>query len=92
MAAPWQKSVVSWTANNALYRLEKVRAWDIRPTPTRYQPLDTVKKNSYAASGWSDELLRRVVQYYSRLRWYEHIPFKDFDRATFQRQKAEVLV
>lgn len=66
----------------ALYRLEKVRSWGLRPNPMRYQPLDALEKNSYVAPGWTEKELRRMMQYYSRLRWYEHIPYADFDRRT----------
>ncbi len=64
--------------NDALYRLEKVREWGIRPTPMRYQPLDVEKKNSYCPPQWDAEELTHVVRYYSRLRWLEHIPFEQY--------------
>ena len=67
------------TLDEALYKLETVRSWGIRPNPMRFQPLDTLEKNSYVASGWTDFDLKRVMRYYSRLRWLEHIPFSDYE-------------
>jgi len=67
------------TPDDALYRLEKVREWGIRPNPMRYQPLNTVRKDSFVAVGWTDGELRRTMRYYSRLVWLEHIPFSDYE-------------
>jgi len=66
------------TPTDALYRLEKVREWGIRPNPMRYQPLDALRKNEYIAPGWTKAELKRMVRYYSRLRWLEHIPFNEY--------------
>lgn len=70
---------------SARERLELVRSWGIRPNPMRYQPLDTKKKNSYLASSWTEREMRKMVEYYSRLRWYEHIPYDEF-RTTNQME------
>ena len=64
---------------DALYRLETVREWGIRPNPMRYQPLNAIVKDQHVAPGWTDRELRRMMRYYSRLRWLEHIPFADYD-------------
>lgn len=64
---------------SARHRLDTVRSWGIRPNPMRYNPLNAVKKNEYVAEGWTEEQLRKFVKYYSRLRWYEHISFGDFE-------------
>jgi len=66
------------TPEDALCRLEAVRALGIRPNPMRYQPLDATEKDAYVADGWTDRELRRMMRYYSRLRWLEHIPYADF--------------
>jgi len=66
------------TPEDARYRLEKVRSWGIRPNPMRYQPLDAIKKNNYVAPNWTDYELCRMMRYYSRLCWLEHIPYKDY--------------
>lgn len=64
--------------DDALYRLESVRALGIKPNPMRYQPIRAERKNEYVAPGWSEEELRRYMKYWSRLRWYASIPFEEF--------------
>ena len=66
------------TPDEALYRLEKVREWGIRPNPMRYQPLDASQRNEYVAPGWNERLLRDVMRYYAKLRWLEHLTFKQY--------------
>lgn len=66
------------TPADARGRLELVRSWGVRPNPMRYQPTDAKEKNGYVAPGWTETELRRMMKYYSRLRWYEHIPYDDF--------------
>jgi len=66
------------TPDDALYRLEAVRLIDIRPNPMRYQPLGATEKDAYVAPGWTALELRRMMRYYSRLRWLEHIPYADY--------------
>lgn len=63
---------------DARARLELIRSWGIRPNPMRYQPLNTIMKNSYVALGWTERKLRDITRYYSRLAWLEHIPFEDY--------------
>jgi len=67
------------TPEDAHYRLEKVRAWGIRPNPMRYQPLDTAKKNSFVVPKWTEKELLKTMKYYSRLVWFDKIPYQDFD-------------
>ena len=67
------------TPEEAIYKLEIVRSWGIRPNPMRYQPLDAKEKNAYIAEGWKLDELKKLMHYYSRLRWFEHIPFKEFE-------------
>ena len=66
------------TPDDARYRLDKVREWGILPNPMRYQPLDATEKNAYVAPGWTDDELRRMCRYYSRLNWLSHIPYEDY--------------
>lgn len=63
---------------DAHYRLEYIRSLGIWPNPMRYQPLNTQYKDSYVAPDWTEKELKRTMRYYSRLRWLEHIPFKDY--------------
>ena len=66
--------------DDALYRLEKVREWGIRPNPMRFQPLDAIAKNEYVGKHWTAGMLNDVMRYYSRLRYLEHIPFDEYHR------------
>ena len=70
------------TPDEALYRLKKVQEWGIRPNPMRYQPLDSLVKNEYIAPGWTDQQLKNMMRYYSRLRYIEHIPYSDYRKPT----------
>ncbi len=67
------------TPADGLLKLEFARSGlGIRPNPMRYQPLDCTVKDSYVAPGWTKDELRNMVRYYSRLRYLEHIPFKEY--------------
>jgi hypothetical protein len=66
------------TPADALSRLELVRSWGVRPNPMRYQPLDAQVKNGFLAPGWAEEEMLRLMHYWSRLCWLEHIPYGDF--------------
>ncbi|MEF8788265.1 MAG: hypothetical protein V5A84_04275, partial [Planctomycetota bacterium] len=66
------------TPECARYRLETLREWDIWPNPMRFQPLDSLEKDSHVGPAWTERELRRMMRYYSRLRWLEHIPYKDY--------------
>jgi hypothetical protein len=78
------------TPEEALYRLETVRSWGIRPNPMRYQPLDAKMKNSYVAPGWTDFELKKMMTYYSRLRWFEHIPYSEYEYASEDKDQLEL--
>ena len=68
------------TPEDALYRLETVRGLGLKPNPMRYQPLDAKKRNEYVAPSWTGAELRRYMHYWSRLAWYNGIPFTGFVR------------
>ena len=67
----------------ALDRMEKLKAAGIRGYAMRYQPLDTLEKNSYVAPEWTQERLFRFLQYWNRQRVYHSIPFAEFDRGAY---------
>jgi hypothetical protein len=75
------------TPEDAYYRLEKVRSWGIRPNPMRFQPLDAIKKNGYVNPAWTKDELSKMMRYYSCLRWLEHIPYKDYNRAEYEKER-----
>lgn len=70
------------TPDDARYRLEFVRSLGIRPWPMRYQPLDSIKKNSCVGSAWTRDELAKMVRYYSRLNWTSKIPYDEFNNTT----------
>lgn len=70
------------TPEDARYRLQKIREFGYRPNPMRFQPLDAMTKNSYVGAAWTECELKRMVRYYSKLRWFEHIPYEEFNYQT----------
>ncbi len=71
------------TPAEALYRMETLKALGLKAFAMRYQPLDTLQKNSYVAPGWTNAELFRFLQYWNRQRVYWNIPFSEFDRAAY---------
>jgi hypothetical protein len=69
------------TPEDALYRLEKVRALGALPNPMRYQPLDTQRRNSFVGENWTNELLTRYMRYWSNLKITGAFPFSEYRRA-----------
>jgi len=76
------------TPADALYRCETLKhKWGIDPRPMRYQPLDTMKKNSYVHPPWTDLELRRFVKYWWHTRWFGSIPYNEFWPYKCRREK-----
>jgi hypothetical protein len=76
---------------DARERLDLVRSWGIRPNPMRYQPLDTTTKNSHVDPGWTDYKLKKMMKYYSRLAFLEHVPYDDFKYNDEQKSQLELI-
>lgn len=66
------------TPHDALYRLQSIKDLGVWPNPMRYQPIDTPAKNSYVAPDWTHALLMAYMRYWSNLRRFGSIPFKDW--------------
>lgn len=66
------------TPEDALYRLQTVANLGIDPNPMRYNPLDTMARDSYVAPSWTGWQLTRYVRYWQNLRWFRAVPFADF--------------
>lgn len=67
------------TPDDALYRLQTVVGWwKCTPCPMRYQPLDTIEKDAYVASGWTDYELRRMARYFWKYRFHYKTPYQDY--------------
>ncbi len=74
--------------DDALYRCQALKDKGILPNPQRYQPLDTLKKNSYVGSNWTDRTLADFVRYWSKQIWLSPIPFAEYSRE--KRRKAKI--
>jgi hypothetical protein len=62
----------------ALWRLREVSAMGVRPFPMRYVPLDAKRRVPAIPDGWTRDEMRKMVYYWSRLRWVEQIPYEHF--------------
>lgn len=67
------------TQDDALYRCQTLKDRGILPNPQRYQPLDTLRKDSYVGLGWSARLLTDFIRYWSRQKWLRPIPFAEYN-------------
>ncbi|MEO5361974.1 MAG: hypothetical protein H7843_16290 [Nitrospirota bacterium] len=75
------------TPEDAIYRLEIVRGAGALTNPMRYQPLYSVKKNEYVGDRWTENELKNVMRYYSRLIFLGHIPFDEYCDSMNSRRK-----
>lgn len=66
------------TPEEARYRQETIKARGLTGFPMRYQPLDTLKKNSYVAPQWTKHELKRFCYYWSRQSWLSGVPYDEF--------------
>lgn len=74
------------TPGDALYRCQTLKGMGIMPNPQRYNPLDTLKKDSYVAPSWTERKLRDFGRYWSRQNWLKKIPFEEY--AVEKRRKS----
>ena len=79
------------TLDDALYRLELLRKYNVLPNPMRFQPLDTLVKNSYIDKNWNELDLKRVGRYYSKLNFLGHVPFDDYNPEDEEKRKQQEL-
>lgn len=66
------------TPEDALYRLRLVHNLGIEPNPMRYNPLDTLMRDSYVGPNWTDRELTRYIRYWANLRYFAAVPFEEF--------------
>jgi hypothetical protein len=66
------------TPEDALYRLEKLKSFGVYPNPMRYQPIDTLKRNSFVGENWTHKELVRYMRYWANLRFFRKLDFKDY--------------
>jgi hypothetical protein len=66
------------TPEDALYRLTLISNLGLKPNPMRYNPLDTLVRDSHVGPSWTDRELTRYVRYWANLRYFAAVPFKEF--------------
>lgn len=66
------------TPEDALYRLQEIKKLGIMPNPMRYQPIDTLKKNSYIGEHWTERLLKDYMRYWGRQIYLWNVPFEEY--------------
>lgn len=75
------------TPEDALYRLQTLKDIGIRPCPQRFNPLDTLRRDSYVSPNWTDRELRKYMRYWSK-RHLWHIPFEDYIHDQIDRMEV----
>jgi len=66
------------TPDDALYRCQTLKDRGILPNPQRYNPLDTLRKDSHVAPNWTARQLTDFIRYWSRQNWLKKIPFEEY--------------
>ncbi len=66
--------------NDAMYRCVKLKEIGVFPFVQRYQPLDTLVKNSYVSQKWSKQQLIDFCRYWNKQTWLKKIPFDEYKR------------
>jgi len=67
------------TPDDALFRIRTVNNMGALPSPMRYQPLDTLSRNAYVSSNWTEKQITRCTHFWSRqLHGYRGIIWEDF--------------
>lgn len=84
------------TQDEATYRCKILRDQDIFPNPMRYQPWDTLEKDSYCPPQWNETMLKRFCRYWWKTTWLKNLPFEEFlnhyqDEAHFSSSKQMSL-
>lgn len=64
--------------DNAQYRCLTLKAEGVKPYPQRYNPLNTLRRDSYLSPAWGERKLKLFVNYWSRQNWYSKIPFDEY--------------
>jgi hypothetical protein len=78
------------TPEDTLYRLRAVSGLGIEPSPMRYNPLDTLQRDSYVGPNWTDSELTRYTRYWANLRFFRAVPFEDFQKPLFVPQPEQM--
>lgn len=71
--------------DDALYRCQTLKDIGVLPYPQRFEPLDTLRQNSYVGKNWTAIGLIDFIRYWSRQHRFSGIPFAEYD--TRKRRK-----
>lgn len=66
------------TPDDAFYRCNKLKQMGLLPNVQRYQPLDTLQKNSHKSSHWDKTLLADFHRYWARQIYLKPISFEEY--------------
>jgi hypothetical protein len=66
------------TPEDATYRLKTLYKMHIVANPMRYQPLDTLVRDSYVSPNWDRRELKRFTRYWNRSNWLGGIEYSKF--------------
>lgn len=81
------------TPDEALDRLTFVRDYlKVIPNPMRFQPLDSLKKDSYVADNWTNYLLKKYMNYWARQNWLSKVPFEEYKYNEPKKRKGFGLI
>lgn len=78
------------TPEDALYRLRMVADLGIDPNPMRYNPLDTLRRDSYVDPSWTASELIRYVRYWANLRYFRAVPFEEFQKKRIEKDARQL--
>ena len=72
--------LVGWreTPEEALYRMETLRAQRLCGVAMRYQPLDALTKNAFCPPQWNPRDLLRFTKFWNRQRWLGGLSYEEF--------------
>jgi len=81
------------TFDDAMYRCMTLKEMGILPFAQRYQPLDTLIKNSYISPNWNEQQLIDFCRYWNKQTWLSAIPFEEYrgQRKAARRCSQEVM-
>jgi hypothetical protein len=66
------------TPNDAWFRLRTVHNLGCIPNPMRYNPLDTMIRDSYVGEHWTNKKLIAYMRYWAALRFTGGVPFNEW--------------
>lgn len=72
--------LIGWreSPEEALYRMETLRAQRLCGVAMRYQPLDALRKNAFCPPQWDPRELLRFTKFWNRQRWLGGLSYEEF--------------